>query len=106
MVLWQIKKYLLQISVREPQNDTILPGFEGGFSGARTIDRNICIGYKSLRKYTPKNMKPMIDRNNITCGCETCISAMLLQSDLNKWRISKLAKIDKVYRNYASTRLL
>ena len=31
---------------------------------------------------------------------------MLLQSDLNKWRISQLAKIDKLYINYASTRLL
>ena len=31
---------------------------------------------------------------------------MLLQSDLNKWRISQLAKPDKLYINYASTRLL
>ena len=31
---------------------------------------------------------------------------MLLQSDLNKWRLSKLAKIIKLYINSASTRLL
>ena len=31
---------------------------------------------------------------------------MLLQSDLNKWRLSLLAKLDKLYVNSASKRLL
>ena len=31
---------------------------------------------------------------------------MLLQSYLNKWRISQLAKLDKLYINPALTRLL
>ena len=31
---------------------------------------------------------------------------MLLQSDLNKWRISQVEKLDKLYINYASTILL
>ena len=31
---------------------------------------------------------------------------MLLQSDLNKWRLSKLEKLDKLYINYSSTRIL
>ena len=31
---------------------------------------------------------------------------MLLQSYLNEWRLSKFAKLDKLYINYASTRLL
>ena len=31
---------------------------------------------------------------------------MLLQLDLNKWRLSQLAKLDKLYINYSSTRLL
>ena len=48
----------------------------------------------------------MSNRNNITRGCETCMSAMLLQSDLNKWRLSQLAKLDKLYINSASTRVL
>ena len=54
----------------------------------------------------PKYIKPMSNRNKIKCGCKTCISAMLLQSDLNKWRISQLAKLNRLYINYASTRLL
>ena len=45
----------------------------------------------------PKHLKPMSNRNNITRGCETYISAMLLKSDLNKWIISKLSKIDRLY---------
>ena len=83
------QKHLLQVSLRELHNDMILPSSRGGFSGARTIDGNICIGDMSPRKYMPKYIKPMSNRNNITCGCETCISGMLLQQDLNKWRISQ-----------------
>ena len=37
---------------------------------------------------------------------QNLLSAMSLQSDLSKWRISKLAKIDKLYIDYVSTRLL
>ena len=69
-------------------------------------DGKLCFGDASLRKYMPKNIKPIINRNNITCRCKTCISAMLLQSDLNKWRIPQSEKLDKLYINSASTRLL
>ena len=48
----------------------------------------------------------MKNRHNITCGYKTCISAMLLQSYRSKWRLSQLAKLDKLYINYESTRLL
>ena len=47
----------------------------------------------------------MSNRNNITCGCKTCISAILLQPDINKWRILQLSKLDKLYIHSASTRL-
>ena len=48
----------------------------------------------------------MSKRNNITCGCKTCTSYMLLQSYINKWRLSQLFKFNKLYINSASTRLL
>ena len=64
------------------------------------------IGDTSLRKYTPKYIKPTINRNKITWGCKTYISDMLLQSNTNKSRIPQLSKIDKLYINYASTILL
>ena len=48
------KRHLLQISLRELQNDMILPSSEGGFSVAITVDGNICIGCTSLRKYMQK----------------------------------------------------
>ena len=77
------------------------------FFCARTVDggRGV-IGYKSLRKYMQKYIKPMSKINKITCGFKTCISAMLLQSDINKRKIPQLAKLDKLYINSASTRLL
>ena len=54
----------------------------------------------------PEFIKPKNNRNIITCGCKTCVSVMLLQSDINKWRISQVDKLDKLYINSASTRLL
>ena len=51
----------------------------------------------------PKYIKPTSKINTIACGCETFISAMLIQSDINKWRLSQLAKLDKLYINSAST---
>ena len=100
------QKHLLQILVRELQNDMILTISQGDCFGARAVDRKVCIGGTYLRNYMPKYIKPMINRNNITCGCETCIIAMLIQSDINKCRLSQLAKIDKLYINSASTGLL
>ena len=100
------QNHLPQISVREIQNGMILPSYEGSFSGAIAIDGNICIGDMSLRKYMPKYIEPISNINKITCGCKTCISAMIFQSDLNKYRISKWSKLDKLYINSASTRLL
>ena len=80
--------------------------YQGGFFGAITVNEKLCMGDTSLSKYIAKNIKPIRNRNNISCGCKTCISAMLLQSDLNKWRLPKLAKINKLYINSESTRLL
>ena len=45
---------------------------------------NVRIGDTSLIKYITKHIKPMTNINNIMCGCETYISAVLLQSDFNK----------------------
>ena len=73
---------------------------------ARTVDEKVCIGDKSLRNYMPKYIKTTSNKNKISCGYKTCIRAILLPSDLNKWMSSQLAKIDKLYTNYASTRLL
>ena len=66
----------------------------------------VCIGDTSLRNNMPKYTKPISNRNNITRGCKTCIIAILLQSDLNKQRLLKLAKLDTSYINSESTRLL
>ena len=67
---------------------------------ARTMDGRVCIGNNFLRKYMPKYVTQIINRNKITCGYETCIIAILLKSYLNKWMLSQLAKIDKLYINY------
>ena len=80
--------------------------YQRSFFGSRTVGGKVCIGSTSIRKYIPIYINPMSNRNNIIWGCETCISTMLLQSDLNKWRLSQLEKLDMLYNNSASTRIL
>ena len=75
----------------------ILPISQQGFLGARTVDGEVCIGDTSLKKYVPKYIKPLSNRYKISCGCKTCLNEMLLQSYFNKWRLSQLAKLDKLY---------
>ena len=69
------------------QNNLIYPVSQGEFYGAINEYDIVFIGYKSPRNYTSKHRKPM-RRKKITCVFETCISTMLLQSDLNKWRLT------------------
>ena len=57
----------------------ISQGGGGGGVGERTVYGKLFIGDTLLRKYMPKYTKPVSNRSNITCGCETCISVMLLQ---------------------------
>ena len=80
-------KHFLQISVRGFQNHLTLPVDQGGFSGALYEEFRVCIGDTSLRKYIPKNINPKINIKIITCVCETCISTMLLQYNLNKLQL-------------------
>ena len=63
--------------------------FSRCFFGARNEDGRLFIGDKSLRVYIPKHISPMSNRDKITCGCETYISAMLLQSDFDKWQLKQ-----------------
>ena len=48
----------------------------------------------------------MSNINNITREYEICISSMLLQSYLNKWGLSQFSKLDELYINSVSTRIL
>ena len=74
--------------------------------GAIPVDGKVSIGNTSLRKYMKIYIKSTINRKKITCWLGTCISAMLLQKDINKKWLPKLVKIYKFYINYASSRLL
>ena len=87
-------------------NDFILLFSYGGFYGAINEDGKVFIWYTSLIKYMTKHIKPMSNRNNITSGCETCIIAMLLQYCFNKWWLTQLEELDKLYINAVSTMIL
>ena len=97
--------HLIQISLRDFYNDIILLVSQSGFYGEINEDGKLFIEDTSLIKYMPKHVKPMREKRSI-CGYETCISAILFQYDLNKWRLTQLEKLDKLYIHEASTRLL
>ena len=78
------KNHLLQISGQELHNDMILQMYEGGSFGAIKFNRKLFIVDTLIRKYISKYIKPFSNRNNITCGCKTFISAMLLKSYITK----------------------
>ena len=61
------QRNLLQILLRELHNDMILPISEGDCFGAIIVDRKVCIGDTSPRKYMPKHIKPMRNRNKNKC---------------------------------------
>ena len=84
----------------------MIPISQGGFHGARNEDGRVHIGDNSLGKYIPRHINPTGNRNKITCGCETFISSMLFQSDLNKWWLTQFEKYEKLYTKTASTRIL
>ena len=84
--------HLLQISVCGLHNDLILPVSQGGFYDARDENGIVCIGDTSPRNYTPNKMNPTRDIDRISFGCETCISVVYLQSNLNKWMSTKLKR--------------
>ena len=71
-------------------NNIILPLSHDGLHGARDKDIRVSIGYNYLKENITKHIKPISNRNKITCVCETCISFLLLQSNLNKWGFSQL----------------
>ena len=88
-------------------NDRMLPISERFFRVTIIVDVKVCIGDKSLRKYMQQYIiNQWAKNNNDTCGNKTCINAMLLQSYFNKWRISQIYKLDKLYINSSSIRIL
>ena len=78
MITLKKHKHLIQISVRELHNDLILSVSQGRCHGARNKDDIVRIGETSLKSYIPKHINPKRNINNTTCGCETCISDMLV----------------------------
>ena len=80
--------YIPQISVLELHNDMILPIFQGYFLLQYLLMEKYLLETRLLGSTRQNIKKPMSKNNNITCGCKTCISAMLLQSNLSKWRLS------------------
>ena len=76
--------HLIQIYVCVLHSDLILPVTKVGFIGACDNEGKVFIGGTSLRKYTLKQIKSTVNRNNISRACEKCIISMSLQPKLNK----------------------
>ena len=64
----------------------ILTISEGVFLLQKQLMENYELKIRHLGS-TSQNIKPMSNRNNITCGCKACTSSISIQSDINKWRL-------------------
>ena len=90
---------MLQIYVRDLNNALILPVTQGRLYGASENEGKVCIGDTSLCKYTLKHINTMIRISNITYGCETVISSILIKSESYKWRMRQIFKLKKLFHN-------
>ena len=70
---------MLQIYTRNFHNDLILPVTQGGFYGVQDDEGRLFIGDISLMRHRQKHTNKNNNINNIACGRETCISAILIQ---------------------------
>ena len=87
-VYWINKhKLLLQISVCEFRYDIVLPVSQGGLFSLINEYGIVCIHNTLLRNYMTKHINQISNRDNITCWCKTCISFMVILSNLNKYGV-------------------
>ena len=65
----------------------------------------LCISDTLLCMHIPININLIINRNNITCGSETCISSVLLYYIFNKWQSRIMSEFDHLFQNDESTQI-
>ena len=98
-------KYYLQLPIRELHAQMIKPQEHGGLNEVRDDNGKVIVSEYSLRKILPKNIKPMSKQKRLLCGCESCITADLLQSSLNAWRQKHLKRLEHVMNSRSRLRL-
>ena len=69
-----VTKLLLRVSVREVHNSLVSDPNGSCLKDARYEDDNIIISYSTLRSLLPTQIKQMLARYKVMCGCECCIS--------------------------------
>ena len=72
-------KILLQVSVRELNNNLVSATKDGRLKETRDEDDNIIISDSTLRSLFPPQLKKS-SRYKVMCGCECCISAKIMHS--------------------------
>ena len=91
-----LPKYFLQIPISELHSDLFKSKEEGSLAESRDENGKVIISDSSLRQLLPRNVYPMSNQRRDLCGCETCVSADMLQCSLNLWRIKHLKRLESL----------
>ena len=87
-------KLLLQVSMRELQNDLLSDG-SLGLKEARDKNGKVLISDTALRCLRPPQVKPMTARHKVMFGCEIHITIKQQQESLNLFCLRVLRNLDE-----------
>ena len=90
----RVGKLLRQVSMRELHND-LLSDPPTGLSEVYDVSGRPIISDTGFRALLPSYIRPMTDKYKQMCGCEVCILAIILQNDLNSYRLTHLRRLEK-----------
>ena len=88
-----VAKILLEISVRELNNDLISPPSEGAYEGEINSEGFFKSVITMLRSLLPPQLRKMTEKHKQMCGCEKYIGPSRIHSSLNAWRTMHLKKM-------------
>ena len=80
-----VPNFLLQVSVQELHNSTVIPPEECVLKEVRDADNNIIVDDSTFHDILPHQIKNITSIYKLICGCECCISAKIMHSLLLSW---------------------
>ena len=94
-----VQKLSLQVPVREIHNSLVSDPVDCGLKEARDAENNIIISDYTLCSLFSPQLKKILSRYKVMCGCECCIYAKGINSSLISWRDWYLKKLKDQSQN-------
>ena len=96
----RVPKLLLECSMQQLHNELIDLRDDGCLIGFIHADTNDVVSSDTiLCSLAPPQLRPIIDHQNIMCGCASCNTSNYFQELLNAWRWNQLIIINDKTNN-------